>query len=133
MLQIYLRKKMKQSKKLKKLLNKGFRGYPVATIAYYGPDDKNAIKVTVGIVSNENAEPSILKRWFNEDKDIRKDSVTNEEIIEFIKGNEVKSVVMADRIIGCPHEEGVDYPDGTKCPKCPFWAIRDRFTGQIIQ
>ena len=133
MLQIYLRKKVKKSKKLKKLLNKGFRGYPIATIAYYGPDDKNAIKVTVGIVSNENAEPSILKRWFNEDKDIRQDSVTNEEIIEFIKGNEAKSVVMADRIIGCPHEEGVDYPDGTKCPKCPFWAIRDRFTGQIIQ
>jgi hypothetical protein len=23
-----------------------------------------------------------------------------------------KPVVMADRILGCPHEEGVDYPDG---------------------
>jgi hypothetical protein len=49
------------------------------------------------------------------------------------KENEAKSVVMADRIIGCPHEEGVDYPDGSKCPQCPFWAIRDRFTGDIIQ
>ena len=40
---------MKKSKKLKKLLNKGFRGYPIATIAYYCPDDKNATKVAVGI------------------------------------------------------------------------------------
>jgi hypothetical protein len=37
-------KKMKISKKPKKLLNKGFKGYPVATIAYYGPGDKNATK-----------------------------------------------------------------------------------------
>jgi hypothetical protein len=35
---------MKKSKKLKKLLNKGFIGYPVATTAYYGPDDKNTTK-----------------------------------------------------------------------------------------
>ena len=124
---------MKKSKRLKKLLNKGFRGYPVATIAYYGPDDKTATKVAVGIVPNENAEPSILNRWFNEDIDIRKDRTTNEEIIAFIKENVAKSVVMADRIIGCPHEEGVDYPEGSKCPKCPFWANRDRFTGETIQ
>ena len=62
-----------------------------------------------------------------------KDRKTNEEIIGFIKENEAKSIVMAGRINGCPHEEGVDYPDGSKCLKCPFWAIHDRFTGEIIQ
>jgi hypothetical protein len=123
---------MKKSKKLKKLFNKGFRGYPIATIAYYGPDDKNATKVAVGIVPYEDAEPSILKRWFNEEIDIRMDPITNDEIVAFIKENKAKSVVMADRIIGCPHEEGVDYLDGSKCPKCPFWATRDRFTGKTI-
>jgi len=124
---------MKKSKKLKKLLNKGFRGYPIATIAYYGPDDKNATKVVVGIVPFENAVPSILKRWSNEDTDIRIDRIANEEVIKFIQENGAKSVIMTDRIMGCPHEEGVDYPDGSKCPKCPFWAIRDRFTGETIQ
>ena len=124
---------MKKPKKIKKLLNKGFRGYPVATIAYYGPDDKNATKVAVGIVPSEDAEPDILKRWFSEDTDIRKDRIANEEIIKFIKENGAKSVVMGDRIMGCPHEEGVDYPDGSKCPKCSFWAIRDRFTGETVQ
>lgn len=124
---------MKKSKMFKKLLNKGFRGYPIATIAYYGPDNRNATKVSVGIVPNENAEPSILKRWFSEDADIRAVRTADEEIVNFIKENGAKSVVMADRIMGCPHEEGVDYPDGTKCPKCPFWAIRDRFSGETIQ
>ena len=124
---------MKKSKRLKKLLNKRFRGYPIATIAYYGPDDKNATKVAVGIVPSESAEPNVLKRWFTEDTDIRTDRITNQEIIDFIKENGARSVVMADRIMGCPHEEGVDYPEGSKCPKCPFWAIRDRFTGETIQ
>jgi len=123
---------MKKTKKLQKLMNKGFRGYPIATIAYYGPDDKNATKVAVGIVPHENAGPSMLKRWFNEQIDIRIDRIVNEEIIAFIKENKAKSVVMADRIMGCPHEEGVDYPDGSKCPHCPFWATRDRFTGKTI-
>src|SRR4051812_9319014 len=40
-------------------------------------------------------------------------------------------VVMTDRIIGCPHEEGIDY-EGTTCPTCPFWAGRDRWTGKRL-
>jgi hypothetical protein len=27
-----------------------------------------------------------------------------------------------DRNMGCPHEEGEDFPDGEDCPFCPFWA-----------
>jgi len=40
---------------------------------------------------------------------------------------------MTDRIIGCPHEEGIDYPEGQKCAQCPLWASRDRFTHDTIQ
>jgi hypothetical protein len=36
---------------------------------------------------------------------------------------------MPDRIIGCPHEEGIDYPLGSTCPLCPFWKDKDRWTG----
>ena len=124
---------MKTSKKLKKLSNKGFRGYPIATVAYYGPDDKHATKVAVGIIPYEDAKPSILERCFDEVIDVRFDKTINEQIINFIKENRAKSVVIADRILGCPHEESVDYPDGSTCPQCPFWAIRDRFTGETIQ
>ena len=33
-------------------------GFPLATIAYYGPDDKFASKVVVGIILQEGDEPS---------------------------------------------------------------------------
>jgi hypothetical protein len=49
----------------------------------------------------------------------------------FITEAGVKSVVIAERIIGCPHEEGIDY-EGAICPACPFWAGRDRWTGKRL-
>jgi hypothetical protein len=73
-----------------------------------------------------------LNRWFIEDGDVHTDATINREILEFIQSHGAKSVVMTDGIIGCPHEEGIDYPDGAVCPKCPFWANRDRWTGEIV-
>jgi hypothetical protein len=35
---------------------KGFRGYPVASVAFYGPDEKRASQVSVGIITNEGQE-----------------------------------------------------------------------------
>jgi hypothetical protein len=117
---------------LKKKARRGFRGYPVAAVAFYGPDDTRASKVAVGIVATEGAEPMALERWFAEDRDVRADSAIGVQILEFIERHGAKSVVMADHIIGCPHEEGVDYPEGQACPRCPFWAHRDRWMGDVI-
>ena len=51
---------------------KGFRGWPLATVALYGPDDSIATKLTVGIVPAEDVEATGLRRWFsNEQIDIR--------------------------------------------------------------
>ena len=84
----------------------GFRGYPVASIAFYGPDDRAASKVAVGIIAGEHEEPLALERWFSEEIDVRSDLEIGEAILEFIGRYEVKTVVMTDGIIGCPHEEG---------------------------
>jgi len=54
-----------------------------------------------------------------------------QDIVAFIDHHGVKSVSMVDRIIGCPHQEGIDY-DGDWCPVCDFWKGRDRFTGKLI-
>jgi hypothetical protein len=118
-------------KRLHKRAKKGFRGYPVATIAFYGPDDRFASKVAVGITAGENEETLALERWFTEDTDIRSDPLVGEAISLFIEQYDIKSVVVTNGIIGCPHEEGVDYK-GATCPKCPFWANRDRWTSEII-
>ena len=48
-------------KRLAKRAKKGFRGFPVATVAFYGPDDRWASKLTVGIVLAENQEAVELK------------------------------------------------------------------------
>jgi hypothetical protein len=53
------------------------------------------------------------------------------EILEFIEKHGAPSVVMTGGIIGCPHQEGVDY-EGEWCPACDFWHGRDRFTGKMI-
>jgi len=44
---------------LAKRAKRGFRGYPVATIAFYGPSAERASKVAVAIVEREGAEPEI--------------------------------------------------------------------------
>ena len=92
-------------KRLRKRAKRGLRGYPVATVALYGPDDTRATKLTVGIVPAENADVADLRRWFSEDTDIRNDAGVAEEVLAFIDAAGAKSVVMTDRIIGCPHEK----------------------------
>ncbi len=103
----------------------------MATVAYYGPDDNVATKVAVGIIPGEDQEPIAMERWSSEGGDLRRDHDVNEKILLFIRGYGAKSVVLADRIIGCPHEEGIDYPEGEKCQQCPFWTYRDRWSGEI--
>ncbi len=56
---------------LDKKARKGFRGYPLATIAFYGPNDKFATKAAVGIIPGEGKEATFLERWFTENVDIR--------------------------------------------------------------
>jgi len=111
---------------------RGFKGYPVATIAFYGPDDRKATKMVVGIVHIEDGEPNPLLRWFSEEEDVRNSRTVLAEARATLDEHGVKSVAMADRIIGCPHEEGIDYPEGKTCPRCPFWAGRDRWTGESL-
>ena len=70
-----------------KFRNRGFRGYPVVTVAFYGPDDRRASKVAVGILPNDRTDPDILQRWNVDEGDARD-------------------------------------------PACPFWAGRDRWSGE---
>jgi hypothetical protein len=109
-------------------------GFPVATIACYGPNDRFASKAVVGIIASEkDSNDALIKKWYSEDKDIRQDAVIAQQILQYIADHKVERVAMMDRIIGCPHEEGIDYPLGEKCPQCPFWANRDRWTGITIK
>ncbi|MFC1929497.1 hypothetical protein ACFLW6_01320 [Chloroflexota bacterium] len=92
---------------------------PVATVAYYGPDDRTPTKVAVGIVTEWGKEPAELKRWWG--RNVTRDAVIQQQISDFIAAHRARSVVVTEGIIGCPHEEGLDFPSGQECPYCPFW------------
>jgi tetratricopeptide (TPR) repeat protein len=112
---------------LRKKAQKGFLGYPLVTIAFYGPDDRRATKVAVGIINNEDEDsPREMNRWFTDKGDIRRDGEVFEAISRLIRARNVQSVAMSEAILGCPHEEGIDYPERESCPQCPFWAGRRR-------
>ncbi len=118
---------------LLKRSRRAFQGYPLATVAFYGPDDRRATKVAVGIIPAGGAEAVALERWLSDEMDVRSDLAIARQITDFIEAQGAKSVVVGERIIGCPHEEGSDYPEGSACPRCPYWAHRDRWTGKRIE
>jgi hypothetical protein len=117
--------------RLKKRASRGGRGYPFASVAFYGPTAQVASKVVVGITAFEGADADPLERWFSPDQDARKNPQLLKTVLHFLEAHGVKSVVMPDRLLGCPHEEGIDYPEGEPCPQCPYWRNRDRFTGLL--
>ncbi len=106
-----------------------FRGYPIATVAFYGPDDRVATKTAVAIIPHEDAEVRDLERWHAHAGDVRDDEAIGAAALAFVKAHGARTLAMVDQIIGCPHEEGIDYPLGAPCPRCPFWADRDRWAG----
>ncbi len=118
-------------KRLAKKAKRGFRGYPVGTLSCYGPDDRRASKLVAAIVEDEGGEATEMRKWYSELGDVRDTLEILEESVAFFDRFGVRSVVMLDKIIGCPHEEDIDY-QGPVCPKCPFWANRDRWTGEMI-
>ena len=113
--------------RLAKRSRRGFRGFPAATVAYYGPDDTRASKVVVSIVPSKGAESAHQASFMNEAGDLREDPFVGDKVMDFVEKHECASVFVAEEILGCPHEEGVDYPEGGTCPDCPFWAARDRW------
>jgi hypothetical protein len=93
--------------------------YPIGTVALYGPDDRTTTKIAAGVITSATAEP-IVKRWVA--TDVTTNPKIQQEMREFFTEHGVKSVALSEGNMGCPHEEGEDFPVGEDCPFCPFWA-----------
>jgi len=53
---------------------------------------------------------------------VKDDPKVQRGIEKFFVKHGVKSVMATDRNMGCPHEEGEDFPVGQECPFCPYWT-----------
>ena len=95
--------------------------YPAATFSVYGPDDLTATKLVVGVVSTpDQSGPEELMTW--EEPGVLSDPQVIKEVESHLVGHGARAVVATRNIIGCPHQEGKDFPIGGDCPGCPFWA-----------
>jgi hypothetical protein len=107
--------------------------YPLATVAAYGPNSTVATKLVVSVLRRTSErDPIAMRTWTTETGDVRQDPVIAAQLTDFLRGHGVKNTATHDRIIGCPHQEGIDYPMGRSCPTCPFWAGIDRFTHEPL-
>lgn len=103
--------------------------YPLASVLCYGPNHKIASKLVASIFQRPGqTKPVAVEQWFREGQDIRQDPVIAEAVKDFIARHQAAETISDGRVLGCPHEEGIDYPAGEECPRCPFWANLNRFT-----
>jgi len=49
------------------------------------------------------------------------DPKIRKQILDYLESKQVKKVILTEGNIGCPHEEGKDYPNGESCHFCGFW------------
>lgn len=92
--------------------------YPIGTVALYGPDDQRTTKIVAAVIRRHGDEPT-LQRWVG--NKVQENPKVHRQIEEFFQKHLVKSVVATEGNMGCPHEEGEDFPLGGDCPFCPYW------------
>jgi hypothetical protein len=99
--------------------------FPLATVLYYGPDDRVASKCVITVYV-EAGVVSAAKTWQAEEGDVRRDAALADEMVAFVKLHGVRNTVFGEGIWGCPHEAGIDFPAGDSCGECAYWAGRER-------
>ena len=107
---------------LERRARKGFQGYPLGIIAFYGYNDQSASKAVIGIIKEAGGAPEHIRKWEFEKGDLRKDVPSIKELFRYIEAHNVQSVALTPGIYYCPHEPGIDFPEGGSCPHCPFWS-----------
>jgi hypothetical protein len=99
----------------------------------YGPDTARATKLVAALFTRPSRrDADAMESWTLEAGDVRNDPVVAAHLAAWLKSHGVKDTITTDRIIGCPHQEGIDYPMGRACPQCPLWADIDRFTHERL-
>jgi len=83
-------------------LNGPFQGYPVGTIAYYGPSERQATKAVASVIPAEGEPVAAIKRYAG--RDLMHDEKTQQQIRAFFREHGVKSILGSETTLG-PHQE----------------------------
>lgn len=86
----------KSQKRIAKRVKRGFQGYPMISINYFGPSEKLATKVEVSFIEQEDAGPMV--ETFNSINDIRQDETVQTTIIKIIDRVDAKTVTLEDSV-----------------------------------
>lgn len=119
------RRDQRKRESARRVARRGARRESVATIIQYGPDDKTVTKVVAAFFDKPGGPEKELKKWVA--TDITTSPKFREELAAFIDRWHPDKIGFSFGVMGCPHEEGPDYPEGGVCPICPFWATHNRW------
>jgi hypothetical protein len=86
----------KAQKRISKRVKRGFHGYPMISIMYFGQSEALATKVEVGFIEQENAVPML--ETFNTETDIRQDETVQTTIIKIIDRVDAKTVTLEEKV-----------------------------------
>lgn len=86
----------KAKKRIAKQLKKGFKGYPLISIQYFGNTSEVASEVVISFTLEEGAEPQEQK--LSSDHDVREDEAIQSVIIKIIDRANANSVTEIDGI-----------------------------------
>jgi hypothetical protein len=86
----------KSQKRINKRVKRGFHGYPIISIEYFGPSEALATKVEVGFIEQENAETML--ETFNSETDIRQNETVQTTIIKIIDRVDAQTVTLEDAV-----------------------------------
>ncbi len=80
----------KAKKQIAKQVKKGFHGYPLISLEYFGKTPDAATEVVISFTSEENAEPQ--KQAFVSEKDAREDETIQSTLVKIIERADAKTV-----------------------------------------
>ena len=86
----------KAKKRIAKQVKKGFHGYPLVSLEYFGKTPDSATEVVVAFTAEEDAEPQ--KQTFVSGSDAREDETIQSTLVKIIERADAKTVAEVDGV-----------------------------------
>ncbi len=80
----------KAKKRIAKLIKKGFNGYPLVSLEYFGQTSDSASEVVISFTQEENAKPQAQK--LSSKIDVREDESIQSTLIKIIERADANTV-----------------------------------------